>query len=68
MIEIEFIISFNEIFAFAWKLSRLWSSMSAARFRDPKNERSLLAEVTPKATQYNKVGKENFRGLAAKEK
>ena len=44
--------------------------MSAARFFEPKNEmeqRSLLAEVTPKnyAVQHE-VGKEKFRELAAK--
>ena len=46
--------------------------MSAERFREPKNEveeRSLLAEVTPNSysVQYE-VGKERFRGLAAKQK
>ena len=70
MIEIEFINAFNELFAFAWKLIRLWSTMSAARFLEQKNEmeqRSLLAEVTPKNySVQHEVGKEKFRELAAK--
>ena len=70
MIDIEFINAFNELFAFVWKLTRLWSNMSAARFREPKNEveeRSLPAEVTPKAIlSTTRSGQGKFSRIGSK--